>query len=326
MDSVEQTRLVEELIERSVLGLRREAGDAPLSIFIDPTLADPLRDLLKLNNGWNDSPQWSATRTVRLPHIHDDFDPERQPYLLWLPNEAQTERVVNAALRVAASEALGVYGSAHHARSVCGIVLGDVEPHRTAQRLAAAARVFRPDGVRWHLRYWDPRVLWHLPRMLPAHLWDTIARSIGTWCTFDMRQEWVRVGCTPHEIALHATETPIRLSQPVWERLARIGPMNQVLAMARDWSLDLSPALAERIERLLCEASEFGYPADGDGIVFAAAGITAHEQFYRHPRVAQILQRATDEGRPLGDALSEFDQAFWDEVSTGRWLAKPNNK
>lgn len=326
MVATEPMRLVEQMTERAIIALRRDAGDAPLSIFIDPTLADPLGDLLKLNNGPSDSLHCSAARAVRLPHMHDDFNPECHPYLLWLPCEEQAERIVNAALRVAICEALGAYGTAHQARSVCGIILGDAEPIRTAKRLAATARVMRPDGAWWYLRFWDPRVLWHLPRMLPAPLWDTIARGIGPWCTFDLRQEWVTGNRAPHEVPPGVTETPMRLSQPVWDRLARIGPMNQVLAMARDWGLGLSPALAERIERLLREAAEFGYPADGDGIVFAAAGITAHEQFYRHPQVAQTLQRAADEGRPLGDALSGLDEAFWADVSSGRWLAEPNNK
>jgi hypothetical protein len=313
---------LDQLCERAVLALRASAGERPLSVFIDPTLADLLGETYRANLQTPSAPDWGRARVVKLAPIHADFGRERTPYLLHLPSEALGEHVTSAALRVALAEALGEYGPHYTARSVCGFILGDDDPEQTAYVLARLAHVIRPNYRPWYLRYWDPRVLWHLPRVLPSALWQRIAAALGgRWYVVDaLNYAFARVPpADPGYLGDDLSQVPC-LTDETWLRLQLIGSNNRMLAIARDWGLEPTPVAAQRTETLLLQARTMGFSPEDEGIVFAAAGLTSHDLFYLHPRVAELLRAAAQHKTPLSEALAHLDPNFWVDVSTGRWL------
>ncbi|MFT3721577.1 hypothetical protein [Pseudorhodoferax sp.] len=320
--------LVEALIQPAIATLRRHAREEPLSLFIDPTLVDPIVLLCDSVDLDASAQAWVKKNIIRLPFIHNDFDPERQPYILHLPNESSAERIVNEALRFAIEESLSLRQESPGARSVCGVIVGDDNPFQTARRLAQLARIKPQEQQPWYLRYWDPRVIWHLPRILPASLWEEISNNIGSWLTIGPQRQ-LQLFTPDSKKEIEPLRTPLQIQNQIWDRLSLIGPTNQVLTIGEDFGIDPTPTQAQRIEKLLTRAAQtWGLAADGDGIVFAVAGLTSHDRFDEHPLVAAALQAAARENKSIGTVLADFDDTFWAEVSNGRWAqpAQHNNE
>ena len=314
----------EQAFDRALVALRSAAGDAPLSIFIDPTLRDPTQhdealqaELTQAIEGAN------ASRHV-LPSIHDDFDPSRQPFLLHLACEARAERVVTAAVRIALNEAVDTESPRFTGRTVCGWIVHDQQPSQTAQALVQAARLFKPDGTRHYLRLWDPRVCWHLPACLPAAHWADIRRAMGQWMFFDPLRQLVALDSfDPNPLAAHTLQgqTTHRADAQTWQRLERIAPVNKLLAMSWDWGLLPNAALGRQAEELVVRSVEHGFDSEQDVLVFAACGLTSHPQFDQHPEVRDALANAASAGEPLRSALERFDETFWTQLQANtQWL------
>jgi Domain of unknown function (DUF4123) len=329
----------DHLADQALLALRHAAGEAPLSIFIDPTLRDPLATdpdadprahHASLRDALERSLADGTARRIALPPIHADFDPQRQPYLIHISSEPAAEALVSAALKLALAEAFEAdvdeHGERFTGRTICGWILGDADPKARARQLVDAAVLIKPDGQRHYLRYWDPRVLWHLPARLAASHWQALRGALGQWVYFDPLRQWVNTAGEPLQGgALDSRATPASGAEPHqrapldparWQALQRIGPVNQVLAMSWDWGLVPSHARAGQIDRLMLRSIEHGFDSEQDLLVFAACGLTGHPQFDQHPEVAAALQQGAAERTPLQQTLARFDETFWAGLAT----------
>jgi hypothetical protein len=314
----------EKASDRVLLALRRAAGEAPLSIFIDPTLRDPTQHDESLQAELMQAVESANARRHVLPNIHDDFDPSRRPFLLHVAREARAERVVSAAVRIALSEAFDADAPGFTGRTVCGWIVHDEQPSQSARALAQAARLLKPDGQRHYLRLWDPRVCWHLPARLPAAHWAGIRAAMGRWMFFDPLRQLVALDSfdpnatimhTPPDQAIH------RADVRTWQSLERIAPVNKVLAMSWDWGLLPNAALAQQADELVARSIEHGFDSEQDMLVFAACGLTSHPQFDKHPQVRDALAKAASASAPLRSALEHFDDTFWAQLQTNtHWL------
>jgi hypothetical protein len=308
----------DDLTDRMVRGLYdaiRLAGSSTVSILIDPTLADPLADDAFVQ----DALVRGDVLRVELPRIHDDVDPDATPYLLHANDAPRAERALNASLALAAAEALDGVDQRDRGRSVCAWVIGDTKPRDSAKRLADAARIVRPDGRPWPLRYWDPRVLWHLPRVMPQLLWRDLQSKLGQWWTLDALNQFVSYAAVGTPTASEDCR-PVRIEAPVWDRLSRIGAINTVLRMAWGWGLLPTTQNADRIERLIARCESLGFASEQDALVFAACGLTSHDRFDEHPRIAAALRQSSSDGNSVRLAIAPFTEDFWSEIASSRWL------
>ncbi len=307
---------MDQYVENAILTLRREANGESLTLVIDPILADPLRRAAHFPD-----------RVFTLPNIHADLDTERSPYLLHFPNEVAAERLINESLRLAVREALGDLGADYRGRSLCAWLCGESDPYVLARRLAAAARVFRPDGKSWLLRYWDPRVLWHLPRALAAQHWQMLVEQMGNWWSFGPMLQFQRLHAGnqglegPTRSEGGTAGLPLRFDVSGWQRLERIEAINKVLHSASSWGVPPGDESARQVDALLVRCLQWGYFTERDTLVFAACALTSHLSFDQHPRVQQALREGVRQGTSLQATLAEFDDEFWDEVASGDWLS-----
>jgi hypothetical protein len=300
--------------ERALITLRKsiDSADRPsVAVFIDPVLGDAVLDVDGVMNGLSSG----EVRRIKLPPIHEDIDPERSPYLLFMADEERAERVLNATVRHAAQEAVGAPSALGASRSVCGWVVGEPDARDLAHRLADAAQVLRPDGTRWPLRFWDPRVLWHLPNTLSPHDWRQLQNAIGAWHALDPSH--TLVAYAPSSPApTQRRSAPLKFDEPGWASLERIGTINVALATAREWGVIPTQGNAERVRRLLQVCEGFGFHGERDGLAFVACGLTSHDRFYEDERVDQALRRASASGEGVVSALSAFDDHFWNQLAS----------
>lgn len=295
----------------------RAARSTTVFVFIDPTIADPTAQdpcvLEALAGG--------TVARVELPRIHDDIDPDLAPYLIHVSDEPRAERVVNATFALAASEALNGVDRDDNGRSVCAWLIGDWPPRALADRLAAAARIVRPDGLPWALRYWDPRVVWHLPSVIPPMLWHKLQKTLGEWWTLDAFNQLVTYSAPVSVAGLAPPEAlaSMRIEPPVWDRLARIGWTNSVLRLAGGWGVIPTAQNADRVERLIARCESLGFTSEQDVMVFAACGLTSHDRFDEHPQVAAALKQSHADGQSVQSAIASFNEEFWSEIASSRW-------
>jgi hypothetical protein len=304
----------DQITNDALKALRQATAENSVTIFIDPTLADPLNASEDLAAAYSSG----AASKVRLPIIHNDIDPDHSPYLIFVANEPAAERLVNATVSLAVREALGEVKDNYLGRSVCGWIIGEKTPRDLAKNIARIASVRRPGGEFWPLRFWDPRVMWHLPRVLDPEKLDRIHNTAGPWWTLDPMMQFTQMVTVQRD---ELTEPPrLRFEAPEWVRLERIGNTNIVLKMAFEWGVLPTTANAERIDGLLQKCQTLGFETDQDALIFAACGLTSHARFYDHPSVQEAIQKAAKKSASLQSAIKEFDDDFWADIATGHWL------
>lgn len=318
----EDDALANALVERALRALRRNcaASHGALAIVVDPVLADPL----VREPTFEEALASGRIHRQALPPIHADIDPDKAPYLLHVPDEPAAERLVNLSVRMAIKESLGLLSDTYLGRSICAWFCSNDAPAIMAKRLATIARVVNDRGQVWPLRLWDPRVFWHLPRVLQDLQWQVVQTELAGWCTLSPTNELVAL--QPNAGALPAMGAlPLRFDSISWQTLERIATINKTLAIGQAWDLMPTPAQAQRIDALLLRCQAMGFEREQDGCVFAATALTCHERFDEHPRVREALRRAEAEDHALSTALDDFDDAFWAELATGAWLRDTNS-
>ncbi len=316
----------DKLADRALTALRSAVaatGSKTMSILVDPTLSDALI----VEPCVQEALTSGHVTHVRLPRIHDDIDPEAAPYLLHVADEFAAERVVNISIAIAAFEANQGASKEAPGRSVCAWIIGEENPRATAIRLADAARIVRPDGSPWYLRYWDPRVMWHLPRVLPQAQWSELQVQLGQWWALDQLNQFVpRTSPTvAHKNTGTGADTSppvmfqrLRIDAPVWTRLSLIGVTNTVLEMAWEWGVIPTAANAQRIESMLRRCRALGFETAQDELVFCSCALTSRDDFDSHPTVNQALVAAANRKASVAEALAAFDDAFWAGMSPMR--------
>jgi Domain of unknown function (DUF4123) len=307
-----QTSIEQGIAHAAIVRLRAalsQSRTSTLSVLIDPMLGDPL----------------AATRTVKdslasglasrqaLAFIHHDLAPNKAPYLLHIPDELRAERCVNESVQVAVSEALGLYGGDYRGRSVCAWIVGESDPSALAVRLARAARVVKPDGASWPLRYWDPRVFWHLPRALDLQQQHTLIAQLGRWFWFDPTNAF---GGLIHEVPKDAerAQAPLAFDESGWAVLSRVGAVNRVLGLAWNWDIRPTPANAKRVDVLIQRCHALGFLSEQDELVFSSCGLTSRDDFDSQPDVAEALRAGASRGISAMQALEPFDDDFWADL------------
>lgn len=307
---------IDPLVEAALAALREAVGaaaHASIALLVDPTLSDPLSEDPEVLSALDRH----MLHRVSIPAIHPDIDPDRSPYLLYAPAEPTAERAINRSIRLAIEQSTYAASPLAASRSVAAWFVGHEDAHLLATSIRLAARVRRPDGRVWPLRFWDPRVIWQLPFTLDSERWAQLRRALPGWLALDMAH---RLHALAPAIALHAgeppTPEPFRLAE--WELLELVGPINMVLAMAADWGIAPVAANALRVRHLIQQCRQLGFATERDAQVFAACGLTSADDFFQHPPIAQALQLASGKGHSVSAALAHFDESVWQALRARR--------
>lgn len=283
------------------------SGSPSLAIFIDPTLADPFGEQLSTNGPFVRHP---------LAALKGRFPQRRCPYLVEVPDAERSWLPISRSVEQAVRESLDIADDALHPRSVCGWIVDPGDCRAFARRLGTAAMVVRPEREFWPLRYWDPRVIGHLPRVLSPEQYAALRPCLGNWWSIDGEGELA--------LAAAKSETtgtlPLRFEAAQWRRLERIEGVNEVMRVAAGWGLSPSQDAARRIEEAMERAVRHGFTADEDQRTFAVCALIAHPRFDEHPRVDEGIAKARAEQQSFADAIESFDDNFWASLSDGRWL------
>jgi hypothetical protein len=280
--------------------LQRYPGQ-PVALVIDPVLDDPL-DRIR--------PATTVARTSwRI--AHPDIDEASQPYLLWFEHEHAHEQAINAAVEIAVEQALVARVRSPASRSVCAWVT----PKRSttapelAQRWSRSAAAVDEQGLRRILRFFDPRVVSHLPRVLGSDMLSAWLGAVDVWRWIDAE------GQLRSFSPIDVVSSPSSLSAPMWRQLKRIGWINKLLIQSSEWEVRDRDALPAQLDRYMEAASEQRLVTEQDVLIFATCCHTLHAHFYKHDQVQDIVRRANTGGPSFAVAMSMMDEHTLEALS-----------
>lgn len=280
--------------------LQHHAG-RPLALVIDPVLDDPFERI---------QPAPTVQRTP-WKILHPDIDKASQPYLLWFDDEEAHERAINAAVAIAVEQALVARSRTPASRAVCAWVTP--KPSVTAGNLmqgwSHAATAVDERGVKRIMRFFDPRVMSHLPRVLGSDVLSAWLGAIDAWRWIDA--EGRLCSFLPANVA--PSQQP--LSVPTWRQLKRIGWLNKLLIQSNEWEVLDRDELPARLDRYMEVAFEQRLVTEQDVLVFATCCHTLHADFYEHDQVQSVLRHANSGGPPFATAMSMMDERALEALS-----------
>lgn len=171
-----------------------------------------------------------------------------------------------------------------------------------------------PGGKKALLRYFDPRVLSHLIKILDSQQLDALLGPITHWEYLDWNQQRQTVS-KGESRQLH-----LKLENWQWQSIERISAINLCLSAWKDniGGENLPDNASVRVQAFLEIADEYQIEDETDLIAFVLQGLGTSPEFYRHPMIAAILdrfQRGEASYIALTDKVTEED---WAAISAYR--------
>jgi Domain of unknown function (DUF4123) len=298
-DDLPILRLSNEKFESMVQQLEQRTADATLShaIFVDPALGDPFHDLR----------QSLAKQTFILSVPEDKVPVNVRPYLLIiLPGPAGAELRVRS-LALAHTEALGL-AETKGARSICGWISFTGEPEPLVNALTQKATLILDETQTLLFRFYDPRVITHLRRLLrPAQFFNGLP-VLRSWT-------YVSPGI---DLEVFAPEGEMESPAPVWfmtrqqrDGVARIEAVNCVLSES---PVDATHAPA--IDAALLRAQQlYGWTDLVEMVAFGVVSIRCHTAFDSHPEIAARLSELKRGGESFAGWASTIDESEWRRIA-----------
>lgn len=261
-------------------------------ILIDRQSGFPLRDALEA----------LAAATITAAPLADPLFasiPDEAPLLLRLGEEHLS--LITAYLAHAAEEAAQPEGQV---RSVAAFLFTGQPLSTIARRLTRHLELRIQTGQRVFFRYFDPRVMAHLPRILQPAQMAKLLDGIDYWAYAHWQGQMVETAAADFE---RAPETPayVRLSvdSAQWAALQGIETFNLALRALR---LDGAPLSTETELQLLNAVSlarASGLNTPEDIATLAACLLREGDGLLRQPQWLDMLQLARHDAIPLKDIL-----------------------
>jgi Domain of unknown function (DUF4123) len=290
--------------------LEQRTADSALNhaIFVDPALGDPFHDMR----------QSLAKQTFVLSVPEEKVPVNVRPYLLVIsPDPAGTELRVRS-LTLAHAEALGL-GEAKGARSICGWISFTGKPEPLVNALTQKATLILDETQTLLFRYYDPRVVTHLRRLLrPAQFFNGLP-VLRSWA-------YVSPGI---DLEIFSPDGEMESPAPVWfmthsqrDGIARIEAVNRVLSESR---VDATHVPA--IDAALSRAQQLhGWTELSEMVAFGVVSIRCHAAFDSHPEIAKHLARLKRSAESFAGWANTIDESEWRRIAADMNKTNPETQ
>ncbi|EPG4211588.1 MULTISPECIES: DUF4123 domain-containing protein [Klebsiella] len=173
---------------------------------------------------------------------------------------------------------------------------------------------FTDENHRRHiLRYYDPRVLFHLSWMFTyRQLMELIPVRQSSYWTLWIEGQWHTLVCHPSEVMLTSVEHETVFPAA---RLKNIGLINRVL-MEIPFITDIAERrnCSQRIEKLLSRGLSLGLIHHNDLIAFACSGLTREPDFWRIPIIQEWLRCAENTPEVFSRMINGLSDIEWQKL------------
>lgn len=225
--------------------------------------------------------------------------PDETPLLIRVPDSER--ELIDAYLEHAIAEARHPAGQT---RAVCAFLFSEVPLATLAGRLTRHLDLRIKTGQHIFFRYFDPRVMHHLPRLLQAHQMAHLFRGIEHWCYAHWRGHLVTLDGDRYR-PLPETPAYVRMSidSAQWSALQGIDVFNLALRTLRQDDQSSADDAEARLLNALQAARRYQLPTLDDEATLACHLLLGGEDILRQPAWQEALRLTHSDALPLKDIV-----------------------
>jgi Domain of unknown function (DUF4123) len=263
---------------------------------------------------WPDADSGIATCS-RWPLLDPLFakQPDRSPVLIQLePTHPSQAALLDHAIRAAMDDARQQHPAP---RRICAFVFSHAQPREIQRSLTERLNLRYDSGKSIYFRYFDPRVMPQLERILETVTHDA-AGSFTTSALLGPVDRWC---CFGRDGVLHILSNPSPAAQVTFARVApralsdAIDRIALVNAAATQHCAAAPEAVVGHVgherdaelDAQLLRARALGLRQPDDLVCYAAHATRLGPTFVQHPRLAACLSTTLESGAPLADVLEQ---------------------
>lgn len=268
-------------------------------VLIDQFIDNPLREAIEAL-----SPP-AASVLLDAPIFEDDL--QRAPMLLELSNRRPEHyALVEQSLKLALEQ----QAEAGAVPRICAWLFGQATLERLRSAMLARLNVRYPSGDAVYLRYFDPRVMPHLARVLPPSTaagvpgrssFTDLLGPVEKWCQLDRDGQLIQHGHAQPVSALQ--DIPLRIDEPTMQAMERIEQINLVVRILRARQTAIGPGIDAQIDHHLVHSASAGLEQADDQIAYAWRAVEYGQAFTLHPTLGELMRMAATQGLPLDIVL-----------------------
>nr|CDQ36525.1 hypothetical protein BN993_06033 [Virgibacillus halodenitrificans] len=263
----------------------------------------------------SDAPDWVLDSEKRrqaalIRHPLLAQTPAQRLYLERIGNEKRLDMATQLE-RQRAERGAGLLGAV----PLCGWLISRHASTSLAAYLGRQLKQMTPEGKPALLRFYDPRVLEHLPRIFEPWQLSALLGPIDRWVYLDTE---LQLRCLePHGEVRRLGG--LKLSAEQWHAIQRIGQINRCRELYRTLpgTAGLHKASAKTVDALLVAARNTGLRDSSEMATFVLHGLTTRDDFYRHPIMQALLGRLGGQLNYIG-LSNQLSDADWEEISDMR--------
>ena len=268
-------------------------------VLIDQFIDNPLREAIAAL-----SPP-AASVLLDDPIFQDDL--QRAPMLLALSNRLPEHyALVEHSLKLAQEQ----HAEPGAVPSICAWLFGQATLERLRSAMLARLNLRYPSGDAVYLRYFDPRVMSHLARLLPPSTADVPGRSsfadllgpVERWCQLDRDGQLIQ-HCNAQPVPA-VQDVSLRIDERTRQAMDRIEQINLVVRILRARQTAIGPGIDAQIDHHLVHSASAGLEQPDDQIAYAWRAVEHGQAFTLHPALGELMRMAATQGLPLDIVLN----------------------
>lgn len=293
--------LITDMLE-TLRALRDIKGFKHVFLLIDPLAGSA--PLAKWEGLVPSDKQWA----LRDLNFRDTTFPSPHLFLL----DQASDELLEASLRCAGA-AEDLHDVVTPNPAICGWLLARGVPSDVPRHLVAAMQQRNAKFEPVLLRYYDPRALARLNRILDDEQRQQLLGPIEHWFALD---RFGKLGDLQTQPPAPYISSTLKATAEQWASIERIEAFNQSAALLEQVNGNPIPVEKEaELDAALSRSAATGLSAIDDAITFALYSLTVGPRFDQHPSVAAALASTRSGHGRLADALESLPEHVWIEIS-----------
>ncbi|KAF7961706.1 hypothetical protein AWV80_30330 [Cupriavidus sp. UYMU48A] len=197
--------------------------------------------------------------------------------------------------------------------AICGWLLARGVPSDVPRHLVAAMQQRNAKFEPVLLRYYDPRALSRLNRILDGEQRKQLLGPIEHWFALD---RFGNPGDLQTQSPAPYISSTLSAAAEQWASIERIEAFNRSAAVFEQASGNPLPVEMEtELDAALCRAAAYGLTSMDDAITFALYSLMVAPGFDQHPSVAAALASTRSGQGKLADALESLPKQVWQDIA-----------
>ena len=269
-------------------------------VLIDQFIDNPLREAIATL-----SPP-AASALLDDPIFEDDLP--RAPMLLALSNKLPEHyALLEHSLKLAQEQ----HAEPGAAPRICAWLFSQATLERLRSAMLARLNLRYPSGDAVYLRYFDPRVMPHLARLLPPSTaagmpgrssFADLLGPVERWCQLDRDGQLIQYSQAQQVLA--AQDLSLRIDEPTRQAMDRIEQINLVVRILRARQTAIVPGIDAQIDHHLLHGASAGLEQPDDQIAYAWRAVVHGQAFTLHPALGELMRMSATQGLPLDILLN----------------------